>query len=79
MASTPDMYLDEIQEQLEVRRDVIVSTASVWKALKRTSAMSDFFPRESIARIANIPNDIASIAPITTTVLDIALPSIYPF
>ena len=30
------MYLDEIQEQLEVWRGAIVSAASIWKALKRT-------------------------------------------
>ncbi|KAF8230702.1 hypothetical protein L208DRAFT_1280492, partial [Tricholoma matsutake] len=31
-----DMYLDEIQEQLEVQQGAIVSAASIWKALKRT-------------------------------------------
>ena len=37
------------------------------------------FPWQSIANIANMPNDIVHIVPIATTVLDIALPSIYPF
>jgi transposase len=32
---SPDLYLDKIQEQLEVQHDVEVSIAAIWRMLKR--------------------------------------------
>jgi hypothetical protein len=32
---SPDLYLDEIQEQLEVQHNVEVSVATIWRTLKR--------------------------------------------
>lgn len=33
---TPDIYLEELQEQLELRRGVVISLSTIWKALRRT-------------------------------------------
>ena len=32
---SPDLYLDEIQEQLQVQHNVEVSLATIWRTLKR--------------------------------------------
>ena len=35
IASTPDIYLDELQRDLKVEKGLYVDTATIWRALRR--------------------------------------------
>ncbi|KAF8230764.1 hypothetical protein L208DRAFT_1064332, partial [Tricholoma matsutake] len=49
----PDLYLDEIQQQLEDQHGVIVSLATVWQTLRRLGITSKKLSRAALERCAD--------------------------